>query len=140
MDIPHSEDSINPDTLMDNQKEKVWTTGEIFKFLNEDPESNIGNSGQYLGGVMILKKNTHSLDFIRKTIDVIFTDPLLITDHYNGNDQHADFQDNRHDQSITSILRKQMGSVVIPTDESWKPPFGQGESLKYPFWATRSKK
>ena len=125
---------------MDNQKEKVWTTGEIFKFLNEDPESNIGNSGQYLGGVMILKKNTHSLDFIRKTIDVIFTDPLLITDHYNGNDQHPDFQDNRHDQSITSILRKQMGSIVIPTDESWKPPFGQGESLKYPFWATRSKK
>lgn len=38
---------------------------------------------------------------------------------------------------LPSILRKKMGSVVNDGDESRMPPFRQGESLKYPFWAAR---
>ena len=39
----------------------------------------------------------------------------------------------------TFFLKKIHGSVVIDGDESWIQPFGEGESLKYPFWATRTR-
>jgi len=32
-----------------------------------------------------------------------------------------------------------MGTIIIPKDESFIIPFGGPESLKYPFWASRSK-
>ena len=67
-------------------------------------------------------------------------DSLLITDKYNQTNQKEYFKDNRHDQSISSIIRKKIGSVVIEKDESWIVPFGSSESLKYPFWATRIRK
>ena len=71
-----------------------------------------------------------------KTIE---DNPFLCTDDYNKKNQSGFFRENRHEQSITSILRKKIGSIVIDGDESWITPFGGPESLKYPFWATRSK-
>ena len=65
--------------------------------------------------------------------------PLMCTDDYNKKNQIPEFRENRHEQSISSVLRKKIGSAVIDGDESWMQPFGRGESLKYPFWATRSK-
>lgn len=120
--------------------EKKWTIKEIFEHLNVDMNSDIANSGQYLGGVLVMKKNEHLDNYMKVFVSTILTKPLLCTDVYNNNNnQIREFRENRHEQSITSILRKKMGSVVIDGDESWMCPFGQGESLKYPFWATRSK-
>ena len=68
-----------------------------------------------------------------------FDDPndnKLVTDYYN-NTQHEYFRDHRHDQSILSVVRKILGSEVIPNDETYFKPFGNEESWKYPFWATR---
>lgn len=124
----------------DFQQEKAWTTKEIFRALDVDIDDEHANSGQYLGGVLILKKNKHSVDFVNEFEQIVSTNPLLCTDHYNTTNQCAEFKENRHEQSISSLLRKKRGSVVIDGDETWAQPFGRGESLKYPFWATRSKK
>ncbi len=120
-------------------KEKCWTTTEIFNYFNLDLNSDIGNSGQYLGGILILKKNKHLMNLIELYIKALYDNPLMFTDYYNNINQHSEFIDNRHDQSVFSILRKLNGSVVIDGDESWMSPFGEGVSLKYPFWATRSR-
>ena len=124
--------------------EKVWTTKEIFEYfeidVDNDLENNIANSGQYLGGVLILKKNEHLKKYMERYIHTILENPLLCTDFYNHNNrQISEFSDNRHEQSISSILRKIYGSVVIDGDETWMVPFGEGESIKYPFWALRLK-
>ena len=118
-------------------REKCWTIKEIFEYFNIERDGEIGNSGQYLGGILIMKKNSHLKEYLKLFKNAIENNPLLCTDNYNNN-QPPDFKENRHEQSITSILRKKIGSVVINGDESWMVPFGQGESLKYPFWATRS--
>ena len=62
---------------------------------------------------------------------------LLFTDYYNNN-QYTFFIDNRHEQSVFSIIRKIHGSILLK-DETWfgNNSFGNQESLKYPFWATR---
>ena len=81
------------------------------------------------------------MEYLNRFDEIIEENPLLCTDEYNNNGKQENyFKDNRHEQSVTSILRKKMGSVVIKRDESWCPPFGRGESLKYPFWATRLRK
>ena len=125
--------------ISDYQKEKWWTTSNIFEYFNIKSDSDIGESGQYLGGVLIMKKNKHLLEYLDKFKKCILENPLLCTDNYNDDNQHDGFKDNRHEQSMTSILRKIHGSEVIDGDETWIIPFGQGESMKYPFWATRLK-
>jgi hypothetical protein len=122
-------------------KEKVWTTRQIFEYFNIDEQnSEIKETGQYLGGVFILQKNKHSMNYLREFIKCIIKDKLLITDYYNNKNQASYFKDNRHDQSISSVLRKKIGSVVIDSDETWITPFGSEKSLMYPFWAMRSRK
>ena len=87
-----------------------------------------------------MKKNEHLKNYMKRYIKIILENPDLCSDIYNNKNQHKHFIENRHEQSITSILRKIEGSVVIDGDESFMQPFGEGESLKYPFWAMRSKK
>jgi hypothetical protein len=63
--------------------------------------------------------------------EILERDPWLFTDKYNEEAKrlHPEFIDNRHDQSILSVSRKMIGSVVIP-DETYP---------NYPFWASRSR-
>ena len=68
---------------------------------------------------------------------VLYTNPLLFTDYYNNN-QQSYFKDNRHDQSVFSIIRKKYNSIILK-DETFFEPFGNIISLNYPFWATRLK-
>ena len=119
------------------EKEKYWTIKEVFEYFNVKRDGYIGNSGQYIGGVLIMKKNKHLLQYMEQYMNIIYYKPLLCTDYFNETNQSNDFIDNRHEQSISSILRKIHGSVVIDGDESWMQPFGHGKSLKYPFWACR---
>ena len=64
-------------------------------------------SGQYLGGVLIMKKNEHLMEYLNRFDEIIEENPLLCTDEYNNNGKQENyFKDNRHEQSVTSILRK----------------------------------
>jgi hypothetical protein len=125
---------------MHDHLEKYWTTKEIFDVMKEDINGTHANSGQLLGGILVMQKNPQLLEYMKRYSSIIKQHPLLVTDMFNEKQTHDGFQENRHEQSITSILRKQMNTLIINRDESWKPPFGQGESLKYPFWATRFRK
>ena len=118
--------------------EKKYTTKEIFNYFDMNVNDNNGNSGQIVGGILIMKNNDKMMMMIDECINVLRTDHLLVTDYYNKLGQCSDFIDNRHDQSILSLVRKKYGSIVL-TDETWFTPFGNNESLKYPFWATRTK-
>ena len=124
---------------MHNQIEKTWTVKEIFDYFGIERESEIGNQGQYLGGILFIKKCQHSEKFIDRMLQILEEDRNLFTDFYNSRNQGQYFKDNRHEQSVSSILRKIMGSEVIPKDETWFSSFGNGESLKYPIWAKRDR-
>lgn len=118
------------------EKENNWTCKEIFNYYNIDPNSDIGESGQYLGGILIMRKNKHLIKILEEVIKVLNNDVNLFTDYYKIG-QHKEFKENRHEQSITSIIRKIHGSVVIDGDETFVLPFGCKESLEYPIWSTR---
>lgn len=120
--------------------EKTWTTKDIFSYFNINLDSEVANSGQIIGGIRIMKKCNKLIKLIELESKVYHENPLLVTDHYNGK-QEGYFIDNRHEQSIFSIIRKIHGSILLE-DETWfngSNQFGRGKSLKYPFWATRKK-
>lgn len=125
-------------SMQGGHPEKYWTTKEIFNYFNIDPNSDIGNSGQLYNGIRIMKKNEHLINLIKLEKKTYTDNCLLATDYYNKN-QSKYFKDNRHEQSIFSILRKIYGSIVISHESYFKPNYGRGESLKYPFWQTRKK-
>lgn len=118
--------------------EKKYTNKELFHHFNMDVNDNNGNSGQFIATILIMKNTENMMKIIDDSINVLHTDHLLVTDHYNKIGQCCEFIDNRHDQSILSLVRKKHGSIIL-TDETWFQPFGNKKSLQYPFWATRKR-
>ena len=118
--------------------ENKYTNKELFHHFNMNVNDNNGNSGQIVGGILIMKNTEIMMKIIDECINVLRIDHLLVTDYYNKMEQSSEFKDNRHDQSILSLVRKKYGSIVL-TDETYFQPFGNKESLKFPFWATRKK-
>jgi len=122
--------------------EKWYTVKEIFNFYNISLDSEIANTSQYVGGILILKKNNHSRLILAEYLKILEYDQKLITDYYKNSPQDMSFKDARHDQSLWSIIRKKFGSCIINQDETYFEPFGEGVgpidgSLSYPFWACR---
>lgn len=118
--------------------EKSWTTNEIFNYFNCNNDEKILNTGQYVGGILIMKKTEKVCNMINEWYNCLIDDCLLFTNHYN-NLQDIYFRNNRHDQSVFSVIRKLRGSMVLQ-DETYFAKFGSGISMNYPFWATRIRK
>jgi hypothetical protein len=116
--------------------EKKYTNKELFNHFNMNTNDANSNSGQIMATVLIMKNTEKIMKIIDECINVLRADHLLVTDHYNKIEQSSEFKDNRHDQSILSLVRKKHGSIIL-TDETWFKPFGNKESMKFPFWATR---
>ena len=101
----------------------------------------------YRPGQIIIKKNNHIKEILSEYKKVLEYDQNLITDYYNLQNQYDFFKENRHDQSIWSVLRKVYGSCSLDVDESFfyyvkekgKINYDDPDKWKYPFWATRIK-
>ena len=64
------------------------------------------------------------------------TDRWMFSDRYNAEaraQRAVEFEDNRHDQSVSSVALKLLGSVVVPGEMEMGPDV----RTRYPFWATR---
>ena len=110
--------------------EKMYTIKQIFDYFLLEENTEIVNTGQIAATVLIMKKNQHLQNILKICNELLDNNNLLITDYYNNKEQYKLFKDNRHDQSILSIVRKIHGSIEI-TNESY--PFKNN----FPFWATR---
>ncbi len=57
--------------------------------------------------MLIFRKTAESLALINKWLNVALDNPALFSDNYNGEaKKNSNFKDNRHDQSIFSVLIK----------------------------------
>ena len=136
--LNNSNESIISFQMKDNNIEKKYTNKELFHHFNMNVNDNNGNSGMFVGGILIMKNTEKMMEMIDECINVLRTDHLLVTDHYNKRGQYSGFIDNRHDQSILSLVRKKSGSIIL-TDETEFKKIDKKESLRFPFWATRKR-
>ena len=116
-------------------KEKYYTKKEIFNYFDVKISSRIADTSQYMGGHLIFKKNDHTLEFMNQFKATIYENIELITDSNNKEIQIEEFIENRHDQSIMSLISKKIGTVSIQNetyfDESSTTQF------QYPFLSVR---
>ena len=105
--------------------EREWTTEELFYYFENTFDVNIEElkkGKQYLGGILIMKKCDHVETIFNACIQCIRDDMRLVTDYYN-NKQKSYFIENRHDQSILSLIRKIFGSITINWETTTNGPF-----------------
>jgi len=116
--------------------EKNWTTKQLFKAF--EVEEEMKKSGQFVGGIFMMKINESMIDFFKDILTVLRKNPLIITDVYNKY-QTTDFIDNRHDQSVLSVMRKKMKNSVYIDDETFwtKWNYETEEAQKHPLMAVR---
>tara|TARA_A100000164_G_C21935085_1_gene787663 strand:- start:507 stop:1316 length:810 start_codon:yes stop_codon:yes gene_type:complete len=115
--------------------EKNWTTKEIFRYFDTDVDSEIGNSTQFEGGHLIFKSNNDSVEYFQEYKKLLKADLNLITDFYNNSKQIDGFQENRHDQSIFSMLSKIRGCVSIENETKFQNKLD--DQFMYPFLSIR---
>lgn len=116
--------------IMNEYPERDWTTKNLFDYFKIDLNDKIATSGQFHSTVIIMKKCSNVYRIIEECHKVIAKDKYLVTDKYNNN-QMSYFNDNRHDQSILSLVRKIFGSVIIKDETYFK-------NKLYPFLKTRT--
>lgn len=122
---------------MPHHAEDKWTTKEIFEYFNiHGGSSDIRESGQFIATVRMFKKNANSMNIVSAWLNALYQNPLLFTDHYNGSNQSVRFIDNRHDQSVLSVICKLYKTTVLEDETYFEEGFGSEKSLRYPFWKT----
>jgi hypothetical protein len=115
--------------------ERKYCKRQVLEHLEVTPE--IMNSGQCVGGIILLRKT----EFSQKFIDTWYSTAEhheLINDSMSYHPEYPDFVDHRHDQAIYSCLVKKMGIKMIP-DETYFSPNWNKNGKDYPIWAVRKR-
>ena len=114
--------------------EHNWTKNDIIQHLNASDD--LVSSGQLVGGIFIIRKCARVNELVDKWYETCCSYNLL-DDTPSLTPNHPTFVENRHDQSIWSILRKQHGSLIIP-DETYFINWN-ADGIFFPLLATRKK-
>ena len=117
-------------------KEVNYTTKELFNYFKLNTDSEFAKTTQLQAGHMIFKKNKHSRELLEHYSALLEKDSNLITDYYSSFSQHKKFIENRHDQSIFSLLSKIYGCELIDNETEFK--HRPSEQYNYPFLSVRT--
>ena len=115
--------------------EHQWTKNDLFEYLKCSDE--IKNSEHNISGIFFIKKCRNSVEFMKKCYDTC-CNYNLINDSPSITQNHPEFKEHRHDQSVISCLSKYYKSEKI-ADETYFEPYWEKDGAKYPIWAKRNK-
>ena len=112
--------------------EKTWTKMDIINYFGAH---DLLETGQLVGGIFILRKCEHTYNLVKKWYKGC-CEYNLIDNSQSSIPNDLSFIENRHDQSIFSIIRKQLGTEII-LDETYFAPDWNINGYNFPIWATR---
>jgi hypothetical protein len=94
-----------------------YTKGDIFHALDMDMDI-YGNEDQMVGGIWLFQKNLFNERFLNDWLH-FSEDAQLISDAPSKYPNHRNFVDNRHDQSILSLLVLKYNLGVVLKDQTY---------------------
>ena len=97
--------------------EKDWTKGDVLEALGAYNNKNIFMSLQLWAGCFMIRKTPHVVDFVKRWDKICNDQYDLITDKRSVKKNLTGFVENRHDQSVFSILVKQIPHIEISWEE-----------------------
>lgn len=107
-----------------NRHEKFFTKGDIFDLLLCRNDKSISDTEMLIGGVLIFQNCKESKDFFRHCYDIAKNNQKLLDDSPSLSPNFPEFFENRHDQSLLSVLRKLRPDIVhVTEDTTWKNNF-----------------
>ena len=113
--------------------ERKWTKYDLLKYFNVINDENVINTPQRASGIIFLKNNKKNMEIINKWQQVYYDDFSLIDDSPSKTKNFEDFNENRHDQSVFSILSKINNFQTVPAYEM------ETDKKNYPINALRDK-
>lgn len=126
-----------------NFLEKQFTKKEALNYFGMVDNESILNSGQILAGIIFFKKNKFSIEFLNEWSAVFDKRIDLVNDLVDKNNQLKNFVENRHDQSIFSLLGKIKKVKTLSAYEveplKFKLQLETNSLLSYPIKAIRRK-
>ena len=101
--------------------EHDWTRGDLYKYINEtynkDNIDIFDKAIQCGCGISLYCKNEKCIDFVNQWYDVMTNHFHLCTDEPSSVPNHPNFRENRHDQSVFSMLSKIYGIETIESSK-----------------------
>ena len=113
----------------DNWIEKKWTKGDIFKYFNCIDNKNITDTKQLDASHSIWKKDKSSIAFVSEWLELC-KNKHFIDDSKSIEPNLEGFHENRHDQSLLSVLAKVKKDLYNIQIEYTSSEFGNNERNK----------
>ena len=88
------------------RQEYKYTKSDLLKYFNFTNSKEITDTPQFWAGNMFIKKNHESKEFLSEWINIMYNNSHLVDDSISKINNHQDFIENRHDQSVFSLLCK----------------------------------
>lgn len=125
--------------------ESSWTKGDVFDYFGAIDDKNIFSSPQICATIFMVKNNQMTKQFMYDWQQCFTTLPPIFDDSPSFAPNFPDFIENRHDQSVFSLLVKRASSIKLSHAENypcranlWGEPDWKSIS-GFPFHATRNK-
>jgi hypothetical protein len=122
-------------TYVDTDSIANWNVDSIFDYYDVR-KSEFLDSGQLVGGIFIIRRCEHTINIVNKWYEGC-CNYHLIDDSPSNITNDESFIENRHDQSIFSIIRKKYGTEMTETDETYFGADWNTSGYDFPFWAKR---
>ena len=113
--------------------EKSYTKMDILQELNA---FELMDTKQLVGGIFIIRKCERTVNLVKEWYKLC-SNYHLISDEPSKIPNEPEFIENRHDQSIFSLLRKKRGTEIL-SDETYFYPDWEFYGKNYPIWAYRN--
>jgi len=113
--------------------EKSYTKMDILQELNA---FELMDTKQLVGGIFIIRKCERTVNLVKEWYKLC-SNYHLISDEPSKIPNEPEFIENRHDQSIFSLLRKKRGTEIL-RDETYFYPYWEFYGKNYPIWAYRN--
>lgn len=101
--------------------EHEWSRYDLYDYINKtynkDNIDIFDKAIQCGAGVLIICKNDNSVDFVNQWNDIMSNHFHLCTDEPSSLPNHPNFHENRHDQSVFSMLSKIYHIATINTSD-----------------------
>ena len=99
--------------------EHDWTRGDLYDYINKtynkDNVDIFDKAIQCGCGISLYTKKSKCVDFVNQWYDIMTNHFHLCTDESSTIPNHPNFRENRHDQSVFSMLSKIYGIETIET-------------------------
>lgn len=124
-----------PETLY---YENNWTKADVFEYFGVRGDKEFTHTTQFESGIIFFKKSDLTIRFVKEWLQAYLDDYSLATDSPSKTPNFPEFVENRHDQSIYSMLCKKYKISYISTNEIFQQ-YDWSLLDKYPIHARRDK-